>query len=181
MSNSILVHGAVLAVAAALLTAGCGAPAPTPPVATPTPAAVPNASGVDMCTILTDAELTALGARVGTRTPFNKSGVVGCRWQGNSSTLSLERDNATLAGYQAHRNDPQFINFTDNTVNDRSGAHFGVDPHGSQCAQLIDGGLVALSVSVAVPSTLNPRPTDPCAEALRIAQMIEPRLPKAAG
>ena len=59
-----------------------------------------------------------------------------------------------------------------------AGAHFGVDPKGSQCAQLMDGGSVSLSVSVAVPA--NSPPFDPCAEALQIAQMIEPRLPKAA-
>lgn len=132
-----------------------------------------------MCTILTGAELTALGVQLDTRTRFNKAGVVGCRWLGKPFTLSLERDNDTLAGYQAHRHDPKFVNFADNTVNGRAGAHLGVGPSGSQCAQLIDGGSVSLSVSVAVPSNLNPPPIDPCAEALRIAQMIEPRLPKA--
>jgi hypothetical protein len=139
---------------------------------------VVNANGVDMCTILSDPELTSLGVQPGTRTSFNKAGVVGCRWRGASFTLSLERDNSTLAGYQAHRQDPQFINFMDNTVNGRAGAHFGVDPKGSQCAQLMDGGSVSLSVSVAVPA--NSPPFDPCAEAFQIAQMIEPRLPKAA-
>jgi hypothetical protein len=174
-------RGAVTVIVAGVLAAGCSAQtgAQTPAPAPPAPPAVANANGVDMCTILTDPELTALGARPDTRTSFNKAGVVGCRWQGTSFTLSLERDNATLAGYQAHRQDPQFFNFMDNTVNGRAGAHFGVDPHGSQCAQLIDGGSVSLSVSVAVPSTVS-QPVDPCAEALRIAQMIEPRLPKAA-
>ncbi|MGH3780400.1 MAG: hypothetical protein ACRDRO_07165, partial [Pseudonocardiaceae bacterium] len=83
-------------------------------------------------------------------------------------------------GYQAHRQDPKFINFMDNTVNGRAGAHFAVVPNGSQCAQLIDGGSVSLSVSVAVPVNVSPPPIDPCAEALHIAEMIEPRLPKAA-
>lgn len=167
---------------AGMLAAGCGgqtgAQAPAP--ASPAPPAVANANGVDMCTILTDPELTALGMQLGTRTGFNKAGVVGCRWQGKSFTLSLERDNSTLAGYQAHRYDPKFIAFMDNTVNGRAGAHFGVDPKGSQCAQLIDGGSVSLSASVAVPTNASPPPIDPCAQALQIARMIEPRLPKAA-
>jgi hypothetical protein len=169
-----------------MLAAGCGAQtdaqtgAQTPAPAPPAPPAVANANGVDMCTILTDPELTALGMQLDTRTSFNKAGVVGCRWQSKSFTLSLERDNATLAGYQAHRQDPKFINFMDNAVNGRAGAHFGVDPNGSQCAQLIDGGSVSLSVSVAVPANPSPPPVDPCAEALQIAQMVEPRLPKAA-
>jgi hypothetical protein len=171
-------RGAVAVTIVGVLAAGCGAQAPAP--APPAPPAVANANGVDMCTILTDPELTASGARLDSRTSFNKAGVVGCRWQGKSFTLSLERDNATLAGYQAHRQDPKLFNFMDNTVNGRAGAHFGVDPRGSQCAQLIDGGSVSLSVSVAVPANVSAPPVDPCAEALRIAQMVEPRLPKAA-
>jgi hypothetical protein len=179
-------RGAVAVTVVGVLAAGCGAQTGTPTGAqtgaqTPAaPPAVANANGVDMCTILTGPELTASGARLDSRTSFNKSGVVGCRWQGKSFTLSLERDNATLAGYQANRQDPKLFNFMDNTVNGRAGARFGVDPRGSQCAQLIDGGSVSLSVSVAVPANASTPPTDPCAKALRIAQMIEPRLPKAA-
>jgi hypothetical protein len=171
-------RGAVAVAIVGMLAAGCGVQKAPQTPAPPAPPAVANANGVDMCTILSDPELTALGVQPSTRTSFNQAGVVGCRWKGTSFTLSLERDNSTLAGYQAHRQDPKFINFMDNTVNGRAGAHFGVDPKGSQCAQLIDGGSVSLSVSVAVPA--NAPPIDPCAEALRIAQMIEPRLPKAA-
>ncbi|MFN2478463.1 MAG: DUF3558 family protein [Pseudonocardiaceae bacterium] len=164
-----------------MLAAGCAAQTGAETgTQTPAPPAVPNANGVDMCTILSDPELTALGVQLGTRTNFDKAGVVGCRWQGKSFILSLERDNSTLAGYQAHRHDPNFVNYMDNTVNGRAGAHFGVDAKGSQCAQLIDGGSVSLSVSVAVLANAGPPPIDPCAEALRIAQMIEPRLPKVA-
>jgi hypothetical protein len=172
-------NGAVGAAVVGLLAAGCAAQvtkAPVPPV----PSAVADASQVDMCTVLTEAELTALGVGRNTRQSFNKGGVVGCRWLGKPFTLSLERDNATLAGYQAHRNDPKFLSFVDNTVNGRPGAHFGVDRNGSQCAQLIDGGLVALSVSVVAPPNSDPPVADPCIEALRIARIIEPRLPKAA-
>ena len=157
-----------------LLAAACGSQGTTAPAPPP----VADASKVDMCTILTDSELMSLGAQPSTRRSFNNAGVIGCRWQGKSYTLSIERDNSTLARYRAHRNDPTFINFTDNTVNGRTGSHFSVDKNGSQCAQLIDGGSAALSVSVAVARNLTPAPADPCAEALRIAQMIEPRLPK---
>lgn len=172
----------ILLASAGLIAAGCsaaGAPA-SAPATTPAPPAVADASRVNMCTILTNAELTALGIRPNTRQQVNKSGVVGCRWLTKSYTLSLTRDDDTLAGYQAHRQDPKFFNFGDNTVNNRPGAHFGVSPDGSQCAQLMAGGPVSLSVSVAAPPEMNPRPVDPCTEALRIAQMIEPRLPKPA-
>jgi len=158
-------RGAVLVAAAGLLAAGCGAQEPK----TPPPPAVANASRVNMCTILTGAGLTELDVRLYTRRQFTNTGVIGGRWMGTHVTRSLERDEDTLTGYQAHRNDPKFVNFTDNTGNGRAGAHFGVDRSGAQCAQLIDGGSVSLSVSVAVPSNLNPPPADPCAEALRIA------------
>lgn len=167
-------RSAVVIAAVGLLAAGCGSQAPK----VPAPSAVADASRVDMCTILTAAELTGLGVRTETRQGFSKGGVIGCRWLGTPYTLSLERANGALARYQASRNDPKFVAFLDNTVNDRAGAHFGVDRNGSQCAQLMDGGPVALSVSVAVSPHVTPRPTDPCAEALRIAQIIEPRLPK---
>ena len=89
---------------------GAQTPAPAPPA----PPAVANANGVDMCTILTDPELTALGGRPDTRTSFNKAGVVVCRWQGTSFMLSLERDNATLADYERTARSTLF-NFMDNT------------------------------------------------------------------
>jgi Protein of unknown function (DUF3558) len=162
---------------AGLIAAGCGSPASKAPTPPPT---VADASQVSMCTILTGTELTGLGVRPETRRPFNTGGVVGCRWLGKPYTLSLERDNATLAGYQAHRNDPQYLNFVDNAVNERAGSHFGFDHGGTHCVQLMDGGPVSLSVSVAMSPNLNPQPVDPCAEALRIAQMIEPRLPEKA-
>jgi hypothetical protein len=172
--------GAAAGTIAALLAAGCSNQASQVSQGSqPPPPAVTDASKIDMCTILTDPELATLGVQPSTRKSFNTSGVVGCRWQGKSYTLSMERDNSTLAGYRAHRNHPNFFNFADNTVNGRAGSHFGVNKNGSQCVQLIDGGSASLSVSVAVPPTVTPPPVDPCAEALRIAQMIEPRLPKA--
>jgi uncharacterized protein DUF3558 len=171
-----MMRSAVVIAAVGLLAAGCGSQTPKAPA----PPAVADASRVNMCTVMTSAELTGLGVRPETRQGFSKAGVIGCRWLGNPYIVSLERADNTLAQYQASRNDPKFVTFVDNKVNDRAGAHFGVDRNGSQCAQLMDGGPVALSVSVAVSPNVNPRPIDPCAEALRIAQIIEPRLPKAA-
>ncbi|MBV8540993.1 MAG: DUF3558 family protein [Pseudonocardiales bacterium] len=92
-----------------LLAAGCGAQGPnaqgpnaqapgTQAPSAPAHPAVADARRVDMCTILTGAELTALGARLDTRRHFNKVGVVGCRWLGEPFTLSMERDTDTLAG-----------------------------------------------------------------------------------
>jgi hypothetical protein len=164
----------VLVVAVGLLAVGCGSQvsrfAPSPPVA--------DASRVDMCTVLTDVELTGLGITLNTRKPVGQLGSVGCGWLGKAFTLDLERDKETLASYRARRHSPIFTSFADNTVNGRAGAHLSVDRDRTDCTQLMDGGPVSLTVSVAPAFSLNGPSVDSCAEALRIAQMIEPRLPK---
>lgn len=154
-----------------LLAAACGSRVPAPP-------AVADASRVDMCTILTNQELARLGIDQNTRKPENVLGLVGCRWVGKPFTLRLERDKETVASYVARRNDPAFIAFTQNTVHGRAGAHVQLRRTGDQCDQLMDGGAVSLAVGVAASFSLHPQPIDPCAEALRIAEMIEPRLPR---
>jgi hypothetical protein len=132
-----------------------------------------------MCTILTDTQLTGLSIDLNSRKSVNRLGLVGCRWRGMPFTLDLERDKDTVAQYQARRHDPAFTSFVDNTVNGRPGAHFSVDRDRSDCTQLIDGGPVSLTVSVSPAGLYTGPKIDSCAEALRIAQMIEPRLPKA--
>ena len=164
----------LLTVAVALVAAGCGASvsgsAPPPPVA--------DSGQVDMCTILTDQELSQLGLKLDTREPVEQPGSVGCYWRGTPYALSLERDKETVATYKARQRGPALITFAENTVNGRAGVRFGVETDGTDCEQLIDGGSVSLVVSVA-PAISATRPKiDSCAEALRIAQMIEPRLPK---
>ncbi|MBV8540695.1 MAG: DUF3558 family protein [Pseudonocardiales bacterium] len=156
-----------------LLAAACGSrvpPAPAPP-------AVADASRVDMCTILTDQELTGLGIQGNTRKPEKVLGVVGCGWLGKPFTLRLERDKETVASYVARRNDPSFVAFAQNTVHGRAGVQIQLRRSGDQCDQSMDGGTVSLTVGVAASFSLDPQPIDACAEALRIAEMIEPRLP----
>ncbi|MGH3812257.1 MAG: DUF3558 family protein [Pseudonocardiaceae bacterium] len=168
-------RGAVLVAALGVFVAGCGSQV----TGAPAPLAVVDASRVDMCTVLTDAELTVMGIKLDTRKPIDELGLVGCGWLGKPFTLSLERDRDTVAAYQARRHDPAFTSFADNTINGRAGARLSVERDRTDCTQLMDGGSVSLSVSVAPSFSLNPAPFDSCAEALRIAQMIEPRLPKA--
>jgi hypothetical protein len=164
----------VLVITLVLLVVGCGSQMSRPASST----VVADASRVDMCTILADAELTALSIEAKSRKPVNRLGLVGCKWQGKSFLLGLERDKETVASYKARRNDPTFTSFADNTVNDRVAAHLSVDRDRADCTQLMDGGPVSIVVNVA-PAGLYAGPKiDSCAEALRIAQMIEPRLPK---
>jgi hypothetical protein len=158
-----------------LLAVGCGSQVP----GSATSPAVADSSLVDMCTVLTDSELTGLGIRLNTRKPVGQFGSVGCGWLGKPFTLSLGRDKDTVARFKARRHDPVFTSFADNTVNGRAGVHLSVDPDRTDCAQFMDGGPVSLVVAVAPAFGLEGPPVDSCAEALRIAQMVEPRLPKA--
>ncbi|MGQ0778571.1 MAG: DUF3558 family protein [Pseudonocardiales bacterium] len=157
--------------AVGLLVGGCGW------LASGAPPAVADAGGVDMCTILTEAELSDLGIELDTREQVDELGLIGCGWVGEPITLELNRNEDTVAEYAARRDDPAFVTFGDNMVNGRAGVHFGVSSSGQDCVQLIDGGSVSLRVAVAASSSLGP-PIDVCAEALRIAQLIEPRLPR---
>jgi hypothetical protein len=168
-------RGLVAMGALGALAVGCGSQVP----ATSVPPAVADASRVDMCTILTDAELTELGIKLDTRTPFDEVGVIGCQWGGNAIALSLQQDEDTVAAYKARRDDRAFTSFAENTVNGRAGIQLGVRRDRTQCAQFMDGGSVSLVVSVAPSFSLDAPKLDSCAEALRIAKMIEPRLPKA--
>lgn len=127
-----------------------------------------------MCTILSDPELSRLGITPSTRAPVDRESSLGCEWTGGSFVLSLERDSQTLASYRARPRGPAFISFAENTVNGRAGVRFRAEGDGTDCEQLMDGGAVSLVVSV----TPTVHRVDPCAEALRIAQLIEPRLPK---
>ena len=164
----------VLVVMAGLLVGSCGTS--TPGAAGPSEAG--DASKVGMCTILTREELRKLGIRLDTRREVDKLGVAGCDWLGEPIRLSLERDESTIAEYVKRRDEPVFYGFRENKVNGRPGVQFSVTSTGEQCEQLMDGGPVSISVSVAAASSLG-APIDPCAEALRIAEMIEPRLPEA--
>ncbi|MFN2494492.1 MAG: DUF3558 domain-containing protein [Pseudonocardiaceae bacterium] len=173
MTRSHVALAAAVA-AAGLLLGSCGSTAS----GTPVPPAVADASGVDMCTILTDAELTALGIEPDTREPMDLLGVIGCGWLGQPITLSLGRNDETVAEYVNRRDDPAFTSFRENTVNGRSGVQLSVESDRTDCAQMVDGGSVSLRVAVAPAFSLEPRPIYSCAEALRIAEMIEPRLPQ---
>jgi hypothetical protein len=157
----------VLAAAVALAAAGCGSLAPSA-----------DASQVDMCTILTDRELSRLDVTPDSRQPVEQPGSVGCMWLGRAFTLDLERDKDTVSSYKIRQRGPAFITFAENTVNGRAGVQFAVDRGRTACEQLIDGGSVSLVVTVAPASSPGTPKIDSCAEALRIAKLIEPRLPK---
>jgi hypothetical protein len=164
----------VVAAALVLLAAGCGSQTVSAPSS-----AVGDASQMDMCTILTGSELAGLGVELASRKQDNRLGEVGCRWAGQPFTLYLARGKDIVAQYAARSDDPSFTSFADNRVNGRAGVRLSVERDRRDCTQLIDGGPVGLVVSVVPSSLYTGPPINSCAEAMRIAQMIEPRLPKA--
>lgn len=97
------------------------------------------------------------------------------------SAMSRTTEISALCGVikQARSHDATFTSFVENTVNGRAGVQLGVRRDHSQCDQIMDGGPVSLSVSVAQAGLYTGAPIDSCAETLRIAQLLEPRLPRA--
>lgn len=173
--HRVLMSVSVVAAGALGVATGCGAPVS----GTVSPPAVSDANQVDMCTVLTDQELSQLGIKLDTREPVEQPDSVGCYWRGVPFALNLERDKETVAAYKARQRGPALITFTENSVNGRAGVRFGLEGGETDCEQLFDGGSVSLVVSVAPEASATGPKVDACAEALRIAQMIEPRLPKA--
>ncbi len=170
---------AVLALAA--LLAGCGqqvAGAPSGPgQAGPTDADSALAS-FDPCAVLSDAEIAELGFRPETRRPIDMLGQVGCAYLGERDSplrgLRLEKDlEETVADY-ASRADGVFDAFRENRVNGRTGAALELVAGSGECAQLMNAGTGTVTVWWQL---RDPGPVDPCDEALRVAELIEPEVP----
>lgn len=174
-----MTHGRVLARMTGLVLAltglaGCGqqvAGAPSTSAADPSRSAL---ASFDLCTVLSDDELRALGIQVETREPLDLLGQVGCQYSGEPFGLSLERDAEETVSEYAERPE-NYVSFRRNEVNGRTGAQIQVRPNREDCAQVMNAG--AGSVLVGVSANTSNFTIDPCAEALRIAKMIEPELP----
>ena len=78
----------------------------------------------------------------------------------------------TIADYAARSQ--TFGGFRQNDVNERAGAQLEVADDGTDCAQMVDAGSGTVQVTWI---TDEPGAMDPCVEALRVMQMIEPELP----
>ncbi|MGH3979272.1 MAG: DUF3558 domain-containing protein [Pseudonocardiaceae bacterium] len=162
------------------LVAGCGEPVAGSPVATGEhgPAGAGRAlASFDPCAVLSDAELTALGFRPETRDPIDELGQMGCGFLGSRDSpvlgIRLEKDLEETVDDYAARSEA-FGSFEENRVNGRPGAVLEVVGDGRGCVQLMNAG----SGTVAVDWQFDdPGPVDPCAEALRVAEMIEAELP----
>ena len=144
----------------------------------------PSAGGrptVDPCAVLSDAELAQLGMQPETRRTVQELDAIGCGWRGQPFGLSLTTNPDTIADYRERRDDPVFVSFVENEVNDRPGVQTQVALSGEECGQVVGTGSGVLSVGVRLSgrARVDGVQADPCAEALRIAELIEPRIPEA--
>lgn len=132
---------------------------------------------MDPCALLTDAEIEALGFRPDLREPNDTLGLVGCSYfgppLGTLSSLSVNKEpEDTIADYAVRGE--TFAGFRRNEVNGRPGAQLQSDDDNTDCTQLVNSGSGTVQVSWALDK---PGAMDPCTEALRVMQMIEPELP----
>ncbi|MGH3995665.1 MAG: DUF3558 family protein, partial [Pseudonocardiaceae bacterium] len=128
----------------AALAAGCGQQvvgAPSQPGgADPSGSAL---ASFDACSLLSDAEISALGFRPETREPTDLLGLVGCKYLGPTygplGGLRVEKDvEETVADYQARSEN--FDVFRKNEVNGRPGAAIELVDDGIECAQIVNAG-----------------------------------------
>jgi len=123
------------------------------------------------------AELKALGFRPDTREPTELLGLVGCGYlgpiYGDLRSLRVEKEMTETVADYADRSE-NFDVFTRNQVNGRPGAVIELVDDGLECAQIVNAGSGTVQVEWAI---REPGAMDPCAEALRVMQMIEPELP----
>ena len=167
----------VLAVAA---VGGCGqevAGTPNNAGVTGADPATSELAALDPCTLLSDAEIKALGFRPDTRRPTETLGLVGCAYLGPPNgvlgSFSVEKEpEDTVADYAARA----IEDFRENEVNGRAGAQTQSFGDGTDCAQIVDAGSGTVQVTWII---REPGVLDPCVEALRVMQMIEPELPAA--
>lgn len=168
-----------VAVAAVAVLSGCGGGiAGAPSTSGPSEGARP---AVDPCTVLADAELVGLGMQPETRRLVEELDAIGCGWRGQPLGMSLTTIPDTINEYGVRRNDPVFVTFAENRVNDRRGVQTQVDPSGEECSQAVgaSSGAVEVGVRLSGRARVDGVQVDPCADALRIAELIEPRLPEA--
>ncbi len=174
----------VVVIGASFAISGCGEqevagiPAEPGVAGSDAPGSPSALESFDMCTVMSDQELQSLGLRLDTREPDETLGAVGCVWLGDPYLLGLSRNpRETIAGFVERRDSPQFTTFRERSVAGRDGVQVQTDSSGEGCNQLMAAGSGTVLVLVRASSSQG-SPVDPCAEALRIAQTIEPRLPE---
>ncbi|GDY32199.1 hypothetical protein GTS_38320 [Gandjariella thermophila] len=126
---------------------------------------------VDPCGLLKPQELQQLEVPTQSE-PANASGETGCAWTSKKLFVSSTKAKDGLDYFTKHPE--QYVNLAKNTVNDRPGVHFQISRSNTECTQAMAVGTGYVAIAVGYFD----KQGDPCAQALQIAQMVEPRLPR---
>jgi Protein of unknown function (DUF3558) len=106
---------------------------------------------------------------------MNTSDEAGCGFRGYPDSLSpgisLNKSKDSVDSYVKRAD--TFVKFTQNKVNGRAGAQTQISDSNTECSQVIAVGTGDVRVAV-----LRDKSGDPCGNALKLAQLVEPRLPK---
>lgn len=132
----------------------------------------------DPCTVLTPEELQANGVSPESK-PFDQGlGEVGCEFEGEEVLLTvLKAEGRNLAQWQENRDN--FDEFELNQVGSHPGAR-GIAAGGTDqgvCNQFIEAGDSTVDVQITYMSAQDLASKDPCGEAMKFAELIEPKLP----
>jgi uncharacterized protein DUF3558 len=179
MRTTRVVAVGALAVAG-LFLAGCGGSGGGE-AASPTTgqSSGPSLAGFDPCTVLSQQELQAFGVTEPGEVVDQGLGEVGCEFDagGGDYLLTIYKAERSDRAYWEQRRD-NFGVFEENQV----GSHAGIATitkgsmgHGI-CSQVIESGSGSVLVNITL--SAGKKDGDPCAKALEIARVVEPKLPK---
>jgi uncharacterized protein DUF3558 len=181
MRTTRVVAVGALAVAG-LLLAGCGgsgggeAASPT----TGQPSGPSPLASFDPCTVLSQQELQAFGVTEPGEVFDQGIGEPGCEFNagGGDYLLTIYKAEGSDRAYWEQRRD-NFGLFEENQVGSHAGIaaiEKGAMGHGG-CRQIMESGGGSVSVDIQL-SADKKQGNDPCAKALEIARVVEPKLPK---
>ncbi|HEY0494098.1 MAG TPA: DUF3558 family protein [Kutzneria sp.] len=172
------VSGLGLLLLTAAVLSGCnGQPGQAEPTGT-TASSGGSSSAVldklDPCALLTVDQLQQYSVATQGQ-PLNTSDETGCIYLGSpdsaSRGINLSKSKDSVDSY-VQRSDT-FVKLTKNTVNGRNGVQTQISTSNTECSQVIAVGSGTVRVAVT-----NDKSGDPCGDALKIAQVVEPKLPK---
>ena len=126
---------------------------------------------LDPCTLLTSQELQQFGVDPSTRKPANGSGETGCGFIKYPIGIILAKSNDSIQSF-LDRSDT-FVKIAKRDVNGRSGLLTQISTENTECSQemAVGSGVVRIGLT-------GDKSGDPCGDVLKIAQTVEPKLPK---
>ncbi|WP_190823609.1 DUF3558 domain-containing protein [Saccharopolyspora pogona] len=166
---------------AGLLLAGCGGGGGSSE--TTSTSEVPKSSSLasfDPCTVLTPDELRSFGVDTDMKKDADKGlGDVGCKFMGDPFVLGLTKsENDDLAAWEQRRSN--FDKLESNTVAGRKGL-VGIT-NGSTgkgvCRQILEAGSGSVTVQVTYTDPETGKAKDPCADTMKVAEAVAPKLPQ---